>query len=158
MGSSLHLHDAYTVPHAPSTFEVLGTEASALATAAMSQPPDGDVILRRTGHADVLVDVGERENLYDRGLRAFAAAVAWRRPAAVHGRGRRAVAGGRPGRAGVAGDGLPSCRTGAMSRGQSQPWRWKKIPSTTATSSMNPTIAVKPHGASMPGMPTTFIP
>ena len=74
-GVSLHLHDAYTVPHAPSTFEVLGTEASALATAAMSQPPDGDVILRRTGHADVLVDVGERENLYDRGLRAFAAAV-----------------------------------------------------------------------------------
>jgi 1,5-anhydro-D-fructose reductase (1,5-anhydro-D-mannitol-forming) len=75
-GVSLHLHDAYTVPHARTAFEVFGTEGSALATDAMSQPPNGDVVLRRTGHDDVLVDVGERENLYDRGLRAFAAAVA----------------------------------------------------------------------------------
>lgn len=73
---TLHLHDAYTTPHARSAFEVFGTEASALATDAMSQTPDGEVLLRRTGQEGVLVDVGERENLYVRGIRAFAAAVA----------------------------------------------------------------------------------
>ena len=50
--------------------------ASALATDAMSQTPDGEVVLRRADAEDVLVDVGERENLYVRGLRAFAEAVA----------------------------------------------------------------------------------
>jgi 1,5-anhydro-D-fructose reductase (1,5-anhydro-D-mannitol-forming) len=74
--ASMHLHDAYTVPHAPTTFEVFGTEASALASNAMNQTPDGDVVLRRTGRDDVVLDVGERENLYERGLHAFAAAVA----------------------------------------------------------------------------------
>ncbi len=73
---TLHLHDAFTTPHARSTFEVFGTEASALATDAMSQTPDGEVMLRRDGYEAVLVDVGERENLYVRGLRAFADAVA----------------------------------------------------------------------------------
>jgi len=55
---------------------VFGTTASALATDAMSQTPDGEVVLRRADAEDVLVDVGERENLYVRGLRAFAEAVA----------------------------------------------------------------------------------
>jgi 1,5-anhydro-D-fructose reductase (1,5-anhydro-D-mannitol-forming) len=75
-GASLHLHDAYTVPHTRTAFEVFGTEGSALATDAMTQTPDGDVLLRRTGRDDEVVDVGERENLYDRGLQAFSAAVA----------------------------------------------------------------------------------
>lgn len=73
--ATLHLHDAFTVPHARTAFEVFGTEGSALATDAMSQTPDGDVVLRRSGRDDLPVDVGTRENLYDRGLRAFAAAV-----------------------------------------------------------------------------------
>ena len=74
--ATLHLHDAFTTPHARTAFEVFGTTASALATDAMSQTPDGEVVLRRADAEDVLVDVGERENLYVRGLRAFAEAVA----------------------------------------------------------------------------------
>ncbi|MBA3905963.1 MAG: Gfo/Idh/MocA family oxidoreductase [Pseudonocardiales bacterium] len=73
---TLHLHDAYTTPHAQSALEVFGTEASALATDAMSQTPCGEVMVRRTGQVGVFVDVGERENLYVRGIRAFADAVA----------------------------------------------------------------------------------
>jgi len=73
--ATLHLHDAFTTPHAPSAFEVFGTTGSALATDAMSQTPDGEVVLRRA-EGSVVVDVGERENLYVRGLRAFADAVA----------------------------------------------------------------------------------
>lgn len=74
--ASMLLHDAYTVPHARTTFELFGTEGSALATDAMSQAPDGDVVLRRSGQDDIALDLGERENLYQRGLRGFAAAVA----------------------------------------------------------------------------------
>jgi 1,5-anhydro-D-fructose reductase (1,5-anhydro-D-mannitol-forming) len=74
--ATLNLHDAFTTPHARSAFEIFGTEGSALATDAMSQTPDGDVVVRRTGQEGVLVDVGERENLYVRGIRAFAEAVA----------------------------------------------------------------------------------
>ena len=74
--ATLHLHDAFTTPHARSAFEVFGTAGSALASDAMSQTPDGEVLLRRDDADGVLVDVGERENLYVRGLRAFAEAVA----------------------------------------------------------------------------------
>jgi 1,5-anhydro-D-fructose reductase (1,5-anhydro-D-mannitol-forming) len=42
----------------------------------MSPTPDGEVVLHRDDSDGVLVDVGERENLYVRGLRAFADAVA----------------------------------------------------------------------------------
>ena len=76
--ATLHLHDAFTTPHARTAFEVFGTAASALATDAMSQTPDGEVVLRRADREEVLVDVGERENLYVRGLRAFAEAAAGR--------------------------------------------------------------------------------
>ena len=74
--ATVALHDAFTIPHARSAVEVFGTAASALATDAMSQTPDGEVLLRRDDREGVLVDVGERENLYVRGLRAFADAVA----------------------------------------------------------------------------------
>jgi 1,5-anhydro-D-fructose reductase (1,5-anhydro-D-mannitol-forming) len=74
--ATLHLHDAFTTPHARTAFEVFGTAGSALATDAMSPTPDGEVVLRRDDSDGVLVDVGERENLYVRGLRAFADAVA----------------------------------------------------------------------------------
>ena len=74
--ATVALHDAFTTPHAQSAVEVFGTAASALATDAMSQTPDGEVLLRRDGRDGGLVDVGERENLYVRGLRAFAEAVA----------------------------------------------------------------------------------
>jgi 1,5-anhydro-D-fructose reductase (1,5-anhydro-D-mannitol-forming) len=72
---TLHLHDAYTVPHSRTGFEVHGTEGSLLATDAMTQQPDGDVLLRRGGRDDMLVDIPDREDLYERALRTFAAAV-----------------------------------------------------------------------------------
>lgn len=74
--ATLALHDAYTVAHLPTAFEVIGTGGSALGTAAMTQEPDGEVVLRRAGRPDEAVDVGAREDLYDVTLRAFAAAVA----------------------------------------------------------------------------------
>jgi 1,5-anhydro-D-fructose reductase (1,5-anhydro-D-mannitol-forming) len=74
--ATVALHDAFTTPHARTAFEVFGTAGSALATDAMSPTPDGEVVLRRDDADGVLVDVGERENLYVRGLRAFADAVA----------------------------------------------------------------------------------
>ena len=100
--ATLHLHDAFTTPHARSTFEIFGTEASALATDAMSQTPDGEVVLRRDGQEGLLVDVGERENLYVRGLRTFAGGRGGSRGSPVHRRGRGALPRGRPGRHGVA--------------------------------------------------------
>ena len=45
--ATLHLHDAFTTPHARTAFEVFGTAGSALATDAMSPTPDGEVLLRR---------------------------------------------------------------------------------------------------------------
>jgi 1,5-anhydro-D-fructose reductase (1,5-anhydro-D-mannitol-forming) len=72
---SLQLHDAYTLPHARTGFEVHGTEGSLIATDAMTQSPDGDVVLRRAGRDDVLVEPEDREDLYVRGTRRFAAAV-----------------------------------------------------------------------------------
>jgi 1,5-anhydro-D-fructose reductase (1,5-anhydro-D-mannitol-forming) len=90
---TLHLHDAYTVPHARTAFEVHGTAGSVYATNAMTQAPDGDVFLRRAGHDDVLIDVPDRENLYDRGLRIFADAVAGTgEPAATGADGVRSLA------------------------------------------------------------------
>lgn len=67
-------HDAFTVPHAGTALEVHGTDASLFATDAMTQDPDGDVLLRRRG-TTVPVDVGPREDLYVTGLRAFADSV-----------------------------------------------------------------------------------
>ena len=52
-----------------------GTEGSLIATDAMTQSPDGDVVLRRAGRDDVLVEPEDREDLYVRGTRRFAAAV-----------------------------------------------------------------------------------
>jgi len=73
---TLHLHDAYTAPHARTAFEVHGTAGSLFTTDPMTQTPDGDVFLRRAGHDDVLIEILDRENPYDRALRAFADAVA----------------------------------------------------------------------------------
>ncbi|GAA0904018.1 Gfo/Idh/MocA family oxidoreductase [Streptomyces thermoalcalitolerans] len=67
-------HDAFTVPHAGTALEVHGTDASVFATDAMTQDPDGEVVLRRGG-TGTPVDVGPRDDLYVTGLRAFADAV-----------------------------------------------------------------------------------
>jgi 1,5-anhydro-D-fructose reductase (1,5-anhydro-D-mannitol-forming) len=68
------LHDAFTVKHADTGLEVHGTEGSILARNVMTQKPVGEVVLRNaSGESQITV---EHENLYARGLRAFAAAIA----------------------------------------------------------------------------------
>jgi 1,5-anhydro-D-fructose reductase (1,5-anhydro-D-mannitol-forming) len=67
-------HDAFTVPHAGTALEVHGSEASVFVSDAMTQDPDGNVIVKRAGSVDT-VDVGPRDGLYETGLAAFGAAV-----------------------------------------------------------------------------------
>jgi 1,5-anhydro-D-fructose reductase (1,5-anhydro-D-mannitol-forming) len=70
----LQTHDAFTVEHAGTRFELHGTGGTAVATDAMTQDPDGTVTLFRSGTATD-VPVPDRDDLYQRGLAAFAAAV-----------------------------------------------------------------------------------
>jgi 1,5-anhydro-D-fructose reductase (1,5-anhydro-D-mannitol-forming) len=67
-------HDAFTVAHAQTAFEIHGTDGSLVATDAMTQDPDGTITLRRSGTV-VNIDIPDRDDLYVRGLNAFAAAV-----------------------------------------------------------------------------------
>lgn len=67
-------HDAFTVPHAGTALEVHGSDASVFVTDAMTQEPDGEVVVKRDG-SQQLVTVGPRTDLYVTGLRAFADAV-----------------------------------------------------------------------------------
>jgi 1,5-anhydro-D-fructose reductase (1,5-anhydro-D-mannitol-forming) len=68
-------HDAFTVPYAGTALEVHGSEASVFVSDAMTQDPDGEVVLKRAGSTEA-VDVGPRDDLYETGLAAFASAVA----------------------------------------------------------------------------------
>jgi 1,5-anhydro-D-fructose reductase (1,5-anhydro-D-mannitol-forming) len=70
----LQTHDAFTVEHAGTGFELHGTDGSLIAVDAMTQDPDGSVVLRRSG-TDTDIDIPDRDDLYVRGLDAFAAAV-----------------------------------------------------------------------------------
>jgi 1,5-anhydro-D-fructose reductase (1,5-anhydro-D-mannitol-forming) len=63
-------HDAFTIAHAGTGLEVHGTTGSILSREVMTGEPTGDVFLRR-GAELTPVDVGPRENLYVRALRAF---------------------------------------------------------------------------------------
>jgi len=67
-------HDAFTVAHAGTGLEVHGTTGSIVAREVMSGAPTGDVFVRR-GAELAPVDVGPRESLYVRALRAFHAAM-----------------------------------------------------------------------------------
>jgi len=73
-GSAALTHESFAVPHAYTALEVHGTEASLYIRDALTQDPDGDVVLRRDG-VERLVDPGPRDNLYEVTLRAFASAV-----------------------------------------------------------------------------------
>ena len=73
-GTLAQFHDAFTVRHAPTGFEVHGTDASLIGVDVMTQAPHGQVVLRRENHIEE-VDVGEREDLYVRSVRQFVAAV-----------------------------------------------------------------------------------
>ena len=66
-------HDAFTIGHAGTGFEVHGTEGSLIARDVMTQKPVGTVVLRsEAGEEAVEFD---REDLYVRSLRLFHAAI-----------------------------------------------------------------------------------
>jgi 1,5-anhydro-D-fructose reductase (1,5-anhydro-D-mannitol-forming) len=67
-------HDAFTVAFAGTGLEVHGTDGSIVARDVMTGEPVGDVFLRRGAELSS-VDVGPRESLYVRGVRAFHDAV-----------------------------------------------------------------------------------
>ena len=66
-------HDAFTIGHAGTGFEVHGTEGSLIARGVMTQQPVGNVVLR-TGAGEETLEFN-REDLYVRSLRLFHAAV-----------------------------------------------------------------------------------
>ena len=66
-------HDAFTTPHAPTGFHVLGSDGSIEARAAMVQDPVGTILLRdASGEREV--EPQDRVDLYEVGIAAFAAA------------------------------------------------------------------------------------
>jgi len=83
-GVIVSFHDAYTIGSSPTSLEIHGTEGSLIGTEVFRQDPIGEVVLRR-GDLVSQVDVGERSNLYVRGIRQFNEAVA--------GKGRTVVTG-----------------------------------------------------------------
>ncbi len=72
-GTLAQFHDAFTVGHAPTGFEVHGTEGSLLAHDVMTQRPIGAISLRR-GVTEEVLALGEANNLYERSVRLFNAA------------------------------------------------------------------------------------
>lgn len=72
-GVIAQFHDAFTAPHAPTGFEVHGTEGSLFGRDVMTQQPIGTVSMRRQG-SEVEVPV-DHENLYERSVRCFNAAI-----------------------------------------------------------------------------------
>lgn len=66
-------HDAFTIAHAGTGFEVHGTDGSLIARDVMTQMPVGEVILRNA-EGDQALEF-DREDLYVRALRNFHAAV-----------------------------------------------------------------------------------
>jgi 1,5-anhydro-D-fructose reductase (1,5-anhydro-D-mannitol-forming) len=72
-GVIAQFHDAFTAPHASTGFEVHGTEGSLYGRDVMTQRPVGTVSMRREGNEEeVPVD---HENLYERSVRCFNAAI-----------------------------------------------------------------------------------
>jgi 1,5-anhydro-D-fructose reductase (1,5-anhydro-D-mannitol-forming) len=72
-GVLAHVHAAYTARHGLTGFELVGDEASLIASDVMTVHPVGTIVLRDAkGQHDVPV---EHENLYARGVARFGAAV-----------------------------------------------------------------------------------
>ncbi len=74
-GALAQHHDAFTIRHARTGFEVHGTDGSLYAEDVMTQDPVGRVLLRREGGGITEIDVGAPEDLYARSVRLFNAAV-----------------------------------------------------------------------------------
>jgi 1,5-anhydro-D-fructose reductase (1,5-anhydro-D-mannitol-forming) len=68
-------YDAFTVPSAGTVMDIHGTEGSLYGRDILTQDPIGEITLRHQSECTV-VDVGEREDLYVRGILDFTAAVA----------------------------------------------------------------------------------
>jgi 1,5-anhydro-D-fructose reductase (1,5-anhydro-D-mannitol-forming) len=91
-GVLAQFHDAFTIRHAPTGFEVHGTDGSLIATDVMTQEPRGRIVLRR-GDREEPIDPGPPEDLYTRSVRLFNAAVRGEgEPAATGEDGLRALA------------------------------------------------------------------
>ena len=90
-GVIAQFHDAFTAPHAYTGLEVHGTEGSLYGRNVMTQQPTGTVSIRRAGSEEE-VPV-EHENLYERSVRCFNAAVRGEgEPAATGADGVRSLA------------------------------------------------------------------
>jgi 1,5-anhydro-D-fructose reductase (1,5-anhydro-D-mannitol-forming) len=74
-GLLAQFHDAFTIKHTLTGFEVHGSEGSILARDVMTQRPAGEIVLRR-GSSEETIDPGEPEDLYTRSVRNFTAAMA----------------------------------------------------------------------------------
>jgi 1,5-anhydro-D-fructose reductase (1,5-anhydro-D-mannitol-forming) len=72
-GLLAHFHDAFTTRYAKTAFEVHGTAGSLLAADCMTQRPIGTVTLRDAS-GETLLPLAP-ENLYERSIRAFHAAI-----------------------------------------------------------------------------------
>ena len=72
-GVIAQFHDAFTAPHAYTGFEVHGTEGSLYGRDVMTQRPMGTITIRR-GDNEEAIPV-EHENLYERSVRCFNAAM-----------------------------------------------------------------------------------
>jgi len=91
-GALAQFHDAFTIAHASTGFEVHGSEGSLIARDVMTQRPVGTITLRR-GDAEEAVALDEANNLYERSVRLFnAAARGEGQPAATSEDGVRSLA------------------------------------------------------------------
>ena len=69
-GVLAQFHDAFTIKHTLTGFEIHGAEGSLLGRDVMTQMPKGEIVLRR-GDSEERVDVGGHEDLYTRSVRNF---------------------------------------------------------------------------------------
>lgn len=82
-GVLAQFHDAFTIRHTITGFQVHGTAGSLIGEDVMTQQPVGTVTLRRNGESE-RVDLGPPEPLYERSVRRFNEAVRGRgQPAAT---------------------------------------------------------------------------
>ena len=73
-GTLVQHHDAFTIRHASTGFELHGTTGSLYAADVMTQDPIGHITLRREGQSTE-IDPGPPEDLYERSVRLFNMAV-----------------------------------------------------------------------------------
>jgi 1,5-anhydro-D-fructose reductase (1,5-anhydro-D-mannitol-forming) len=74
-GVLIAFQDAFTLGHGGTALEIHGTDGTLVARDLFGPGPDGDVFLRRGGDVQP-VEIAERRNAYERGVEAFARAIA----------------------------------------------------------------------------------